>query len=58
MKMCGMLNLSKEDVKTLFFDNNKMIHESLNLPASLKKAWDMIENEICSDGSRDKWKFL
>jgi len=53
-----MLNLSKEDVKTLFFDNNKMIHESLNLPASLKKAWDMIENEICSDGSRDKWKFL
>lgn len=58
IKINGSLNLSKEEMKTLFFDHNQKIHDSLRLPISTKKAWDLIEGEIYSDRNRDTRKFL
>lgn len=49
IELIGSLNLSKAEVKKLFFDYNKMILSSLRLPISMKKAWDMIEKEIFPD---------
>jgi DNA-directed RNA polymerase subunit RPC12/RpoP len=46
VKINASLGLSQDDIKTLFLEHNKKIHDSLKLPISPDNAWIDIEKAI------------
>jgi hypothetical protein len=40
------LNLSDQDLKTMFFESARMLHDKLKLPVSFEKAWGKINSEL------------
>jgi len=45
-KLIKELNLAKDEVKTIFFQHNKKVENSIKLPLSVEKAWKKIKTEL------------